>query len=225
MQQYFLGTIGWIKANLMASSQASDKYNNDNFYPGSPDLPSSEPTDAIPLNVPLIPDMTSNTAPSGTCFNAKETAAYTSTSLSYVNANKAWVLFNSAENSQYVGQKYKSEGSTKSAISFGYYWDFNQYKSWLTPGTYRFTTKYGDCTNLGGNLQTTCNILIQLLDDTWEKVASGSGYPQLPYTQNIQFTTTKEFKGIKFLKTNPANYNHTRNYYRYGTQLTKIAHK
>ena len=43
MTQIYLGTIGWIKSNLMSSSQASNKYNNDNFYPGSQNIPESEP--------------------------------------------------------------------------------------------------------------------------------------------------------------------------------------
>ena len=36
-----LGTIGWIKGNLMSSSNTASKYNNDNFIPGNPDLPTS----------------------------------------------------------------------------------------------------------------------------------------------------------------------------------------
>lgn len=44
-KQGFLGTIGWIKSNLMVSSQASEKgYSNENFYPGAPNIPDSEPT-------------------------------------------------------------------------------------------------------------------------------------------------------------------------------------
>ena len=40
----FLGTIGWIKSNLMVSSQASEKgYSNENFYPGAESIPESEP--------------------------------------------------------------------------------------------------------------------------------------------------------------------------------------
>ena len=38
-----MGTIGWIKSNLMVSSQASEKgYSNENFYPGSDNVPESE---------------------------------------------------------------------------------------------------------------------------------------------------------------------------------------
>ena len=50
-QNNFLGTIGWIKSNLMISSQASEKgYNNENFIPGAENIPDSEPTrpDGIP---------------------------------------------------------------------------------------------------------------------------------------------------------------------------------
>lgn len=39
----FLGTIGWIKGNLMSSSQASQKgYSNETFYPGLDNVPESE---------------------------------------------------------------------------------------------------------------------------------------------------------------------------------------
>lgn len=42
-KQGFLGTIGYIKANLMTSSALAEKdYNNENFYPGSPDVPISD---------------------------------------------------------------------------------------------------------------------------------------------------------------------------------------
>ena len=41
-QNGFLGTIGWIKGNLMSNPNLLDKnYNNENFYPGSPDIPNS----------------------------------------------------------------------------------------------------------------------------------------------------------------------------------------
>lgn len=52
MQQFFLGTIGYIKSNLMSSSQASDKIDNDNFYPGSPNIPETEPL--YPEGVPPV---------------------------------------------------------------------------------------------------------------------------------------------------------------------------
>lgn len=39
-----LGTIGWIKGNLMSSSDLSSKYNNENFYPGNPALKPSYPS-------------------------------------------------------------------------------------------------------------------------------------------------------------------------------------
>ena len=43
-QNGFLGTIGWIKSNLMVSSQASEKgYSNETFYPGAENIPESEP--------------------------------------------------------------------------------------------------------------------------------------------------------------------------------------
>ena len=46
----FLGTIGWIKSNLMVSSQSSEKgYNNENFYPGAPNIPDSGSKDLIKL--------------------------------------------------------------------------------------------------------------------------------------------------------------------------------
>jgi hypothetical protein len=42
MKQGFLGTIGWIKGNLMSNPNLLDKnYNNENFYPGAPDIPNS----------------------------------------------------------------------------------------------------------------------------------------------------------------------------------------
>ena len=40
-QNKFLGTIGWIKSNLMTNSSLNGKYNNQNFYPGSPDIANS----------------------------------------------------------------------------------------------------------------------------------------------------------------------------------------
>ena len=44
-QNGFLGTIGWIKGNLMSNSELLDKnYNNENFYPGSNPPPSSNST-------------------------------------------------------------------------------------------------------------------------------------------------------------------------------------
>ena len=51
MEQGFLGTIGYIKANLMSSPALQDKgYSNENFYPGATNIPDSEPTrpDGIP---------------------------------------------------------------------------------------------------------------------------------------------------------------------------------
>ena len=40
----FLGTIGYIKANLMSSPALQDKgYSNENFYPGAESIPESEP--------------------------------------------------------------------------------------------------------------------------------------------------------------------------------------
>ena len=54
-QQGFLGTIGWIKGNLMSSSQASLKgYDNNNFIPGATNIPDSEPT--RPDGVPPVTD-------------------------------------------------------------------------------------------------------------------------------------------------------------------------
>ena len=41
-QNGFLGTIGYIKANLMSNPNLLDtNYNNENFYPGAPDIPNS----------------------------------------------------------------------------------------------------------------------------------------------------------------------------------------
>ena len=52
-KQAFLGTIGWIKSNLMVSSQANEKgYSNENFYPGAPSIPESEPLIPEPLEPP-----------------------------------------------------------------------------------------------------------------------------------------------------------------------------
>lgn len=50
-QKNFMGTIGWIKSNLMISSQASEKgYSNENFYPGAPDIPDS--AGPVPIAIP-----------------------------------------------------------------------------------------------------------------------------------------------------------------------------
>lgn len=49
-QNKFLGTIGYIKANLMSSSQASEKgYRNENFYPGAENIPDSEASVSFPF--------------------------------------------------------------------------------------------------------------------------------------------------------------------------------
>ena len=40
-QNGFLGTIGWIKGNLLVSSELTEKYDNETFYPGAPDIPDS----------------------------------------------------------------------------------------------------------------------------------------------------------------------------------------
>lgn len=49
-QNGFLGTIGWIKGNLMSNPNLLDKnYNNENFYPGSPDIPNSGADDLVKL--------------------------------------------------------------------------------------------------------------------------------------------------------------------------------
>ena len=42
MTNGFIGTIGFIKGLLMSSSQTGQLINNDNFYPGSPDIPDTE---------------------------------------------------------------------------------------------------------------------------------------------------------------------------------------
>ena len=44
MTNGFIGTIGYIKGLLMSSSQTGHLINNDNFYPGSPDIPDTDPT-------------------------------------------------------------------------------------------------------------------------------------------------------------------------------------
>lgn len=50
VQNKFLGTIGWIKSNLMISSQASEKgYSNENFYPGAPNIPDSGSENIVKL--------------------------------------------------------------------------------------------------------------------------------------------------------------------------------
>ena len=50
MKQGFLGTIGWIKGNLMSNPNLLDKnYNNENFYPGAPDIPNSGADDLVKL--------------------------------------------------------------------------------------------------------------------------------------------------------------------------------
>ena len=234
-QQGFLGTIGYIKANLMSSSQASEKgYGNDNFYPGAPNIPESEPNSKTPLNENLIPEMTSVTSPIGTCFadrtvtelNMNMTNSRTATDVE----TKCWKFFNSTVNDKNASDKYRSESGTEAAISFGYILDKSQYNNgYFDAGTYQFTTKYGQNNTLGAdtnNLYVCGYVSIQLEDDSWVKVGyvPGSYSPNnLPYTSTRTFTTDKKFKAIKYTKSNDAKYVHSRNYYRYGTQLVKLS--
>ena len=42
MNRNYIGTIGYIKGNLMCNSELLDKgYSNDTFYPGAPNIPNS----------------------------------------------------------------------------------------------------------------------------------------------------------------------------------------
>lgn len=44
-QNGFLGTIGWIKSNLMSNPDLQDKgYSNETFYPGAENIPESRPS-------------------------------------------------------------------------------------------------------------------------------------------------------------------------------------
>ena len=53
--QNYIGTIGYIKGNLMGSSALADKgYSNENFYPGASNIPESNPT--RPDGVPPVTD-------------------------------------------------------------------------------------------------------------------------------------------------------------------------
>lgn len=49
-KQGFLGTIGWIKGNLLTSSDIGKKYSNDTFYPGAPNIPNS--AGPVPIAIP-----------------------------------------------------------------------------------------------------------------------------------------------------------------------------
>ena len=55
-QNNFLGTIGWIKGNLLTSSDIGEKYDNDTFYPGAPNIPDS----AGPVPIALAGSVSSN---------------------------------------------------------------------------------------------------------------------------------------------------------------------
>ena len=49
-QNGFLGTIGWIKGNLMSNPNLKDKgYSNENFYPGAPNIPNSGSENIVKL--------------------------------------------------------------------------------------------------------------------------------------------------------------------------------
>lgn len=233
----FIGTIGYIKGNLMSSSALVDKgYSNETFYPGAENIPDSE-NDLLgktPLNVDLIPNMTSVNSPAGTCFADRTTIPLNmSMSNSRTTSNVAtycWKFFNSTVNDINASGKYASETGTEAAITFGYTLDKNQYNNgFFDPGTYKFTTMYGQNGTLGSdsnNLYVCGNVSIQLEDDTWIDVGNvPNNYSPniLPFTSTMTFTTNVKFKAVKFTKLNYSKYVHTRNYYRYGTQLQRVA--
>lgn len=143
---------------------------------------------------------------------------------------KCWKFFNSTVNGLNASGKYISESGTEAAISFGYILGSNQYNNgYFDAGTYQFTTKYGQNNTLGAttnNLQVCGYVSIQIEDGTWVKVGDvpyNYNPNNLPFTSTITFTTDKKFKAIKYTKINPNNYVHTRQYYRYGTQLVKLS--
>ena len=52
--QNYMGTIGWIKGNLMSNPELADKnYNNENFVPGNPDIPNSHTPDKTMMQFTL----------------------------------------------------------------------------------------------------------------------------------------------------------------------------
>lgn len=53
-QNAFLGTIGYIKGNLMSNPELLDKgYRNENFYPGSTNIPNSHSSDKTMMQVAI----------------------------------------------------------------------------------------------------------------------------------------------------------------------------
>lgn len=197
-------------------------------------IPASK--DKTPLNVNLIPEMTSNTVPAGTCGASGVIQANTEnmvTNSTYTEASinqKAYIFFNSTVNANSGGQiSYVSENKTNQSMTFWYLLDSSQYnKGYFDPGVYYIKTEYG---SNGSNMLVSNYVLALNENDEWITVGSlwasdpnnNYDYPNSPYTCERTITVNFKFKGIKIVKTNKANYNHTRKYYRYGTQLIRLS--
>lgn len=187
------------------------------------------PSGNTPLNTPLIPEMTSNTEPMGTCGATRNelgtNTRNSSNDLAESTINgMAWRFFNPAKHTV------KSESKVYAPIAFWYTLDSSQYSNgFFDPGTYKFETVFGSGNS---NLLAQGDVYIQNANDEWIQVLhiikvnpdnTGTDYPNVPHTMSREFTTDIKFKAIKFVKINTPNYDHSRTYYRYGTQLTKLA--
>ena len=135
----------------------------------------------------------------------------------------AWIFFSEIENGFYaIGSS--TEYFHHAAISFWYELDSSQYNNgFFDPGVYQFQLHY-DKESSYGNLAIQGWIAIMLEDGTWQKLHQVKhGYPQTPYDSIDTFEVTTKFKGIKYIKANFNNYNHSRRYWIRNAQLTRIS--
>ena len=133
MNKKFIGTIGYIKGNLMASPALQERgYTNENFFPGAENIPDSEPT--ILMEIPTIPVMTSNTAPEGVC------SQYTATTVSTGNykVQPGWKAFN-PDTQWSSGSFDETPGSASNWMNNMPMWVQYEYASPVNKGLFKYT--------------------------------------------------------------------------------------
>lgn len=167
-----------------------------------------------PLNVGLIPDGLTN--PKGTYgYSGTATESNMSAGPASISVKS---LFSSSTQTVSFGSK------TSAAATVWYILDEDQYNGgFFDPGVYQFQLHY-DKESSYGNLAIQGWIAIMLEDGTWQKLHKvNHGYPQTPYDSIDTFEVTTKFKGIKYIKANFNNYNHSRRYWVRNAQLTRIS--